>query len=103
MQCHGEDEPTKEEEQITPVPFSRPLFSSKWSIPEIEISTQGQFEAMNGHFISDSSDRQAIAYILRMIAVSPLLKTKLQQEARLEQNSKTIIGGFKKMSGMDSE
>lgn len=69
-----------------------------WSIPEM--SAHGQFEALNGLIISNASDRQAIAYILQVIAGSPQLKTNLQQAARLAEGQKTIIGGFKSMPGI---
>lgn len=46
-----------------------------------EVSMLGQIQAMNGQIISNPSDRQAIAYILQLIAGSPQLKSNLQQAA----------------------
>lgn len=65
-------------------------------------SAQGVRQALNAEIVTNQRDRQSIAGLIRVIG-SPEFQAGLQRIPGITPQQVTIIGGFKKMSGMDSE
>jgi hypothetical protein len=65
------------------------------------LSEQGARQALHGEIVTNQNDRQSIAGLMRMIG-SPEFQANVQRSPGITPEQKTIIGGFKTMSGMDS-